>query len=84
MYPNHYQTFKNFTGYIDSLDILINLRYSGSIEITRVYCTCDDTFEKLDIFLSVHHILDRMEVDEDELMTVHCHLMGGMLLEGRL
>ena len=34
----HYQIIEIYTGYIDSLDMLIHFPYPNSIVITRVYC----------------------------------------------
>ena len=37
-YPNHYKALEIYTGYFDSLDIMILFSYPGSIVITRDYC----------------------------------------------
>lgn len=38
LYQKHYQTIEIYTGYIDSLDILIHFSFTSRIVITRVYC----------------------------------------------
>ena len=39
-YPNYYKVLENYTGYFDSLDIMILISYPSSIVITRDYCMC--------------------------------------------
>ena len=38
-YPNYYKALEIYTGYLNSLDIMIFLSYPSSIVITRDYCT---------------------------------------------
>ena len=38
-YPNYYKTLKIYTGYFDSLDVMILFSYARSIAIKRDYCT---------------------------------------------
>ena len=38
-YPNYYKAIEIYTGYFDSLDIMILLSYPSSIVITRDYCS---------------------------------------------
>ena len=37
-YPNYYKALEIFTGYFDSLDIMILFSYPSCIIITRDYC----------------------------------------------
>ena len=39
-YPNCYKVLEIYTGYFDSLDIMILFSYPSSIVITRDYCIC--------------------------------------------
>ena len=37
-YPNYYKVLEIYTGYFNSLDIMIRFSYPSSIVITRDYC----------------------------------------------
>ena len=37
-YPNYYKVLGIYTGYFDSLDIMIHFSYPSSIVIMRDYC----------------------------------------------
>ena len=47
-YPNYYKAEEIYTGYFNSLDIMILLSYPSSIVITRDYCS-------LNVFYFISH-----------------------------
>ena len=57
-YPSYYKALEMYTGYFNSLDIMIFLSYPSSIVTTRDYCTLYSMGEGGGMLFQSHRVWD--------------------------